>query len=161
MYSSITIANHFINLAQKEGVVITPMKIIKLVYISHGWYLGLTGKNLIPESVQAWRYGPVVTSVYHEFKSYGDNNIISLGKDSSGKYNLPEDTDIKTFLDGVWNIYKIYDGLQLSTLTHMAGSPWDKVFNNPSNKDQPCLLIPNDVIKEHYINKSNGGEIAC
>ena len=36
------------------------MHAIKLVYLCHGWMLGIYGRSLIGEPVEAWRYGPVV-----------------------------------------------------------------------------------------------------
>ena len=43
----------------------TPMHVLKLVYLCHGWCLGFTGEALINEPVEAWTYGPVVPTVYH------------------------------------------------------------------------------------------------
>ena len=43
----------------------TPMHVIKLVYLAHGWMLGFTSRALINEAVEAWTYGPVVPSTYY------------------------------------------------------------------------------------------------
>ncbi|MFQ5632018.1 MAG: Panacea domain-containing protein, partial [bacterium] len=58
MYDSRLIANYFIDFARKDGVAISPMKLQKLVYFAHGYYLAITGQPLIEEEIQAWRYGP-------------------------------------------------------------------------------------------------------
>jgi len=44
MHSSITIANQLIKLAEAEGKTLTPMQLIKLVYLCHAWMLGLYGQ---------------------------------------------------------------------------------------------------------------------
>lgn len=48
----------------------TAMKLQKLLYYCQGYSLGMTGKPLFLESIVAWAYGPVVKSVYKEYKTY-------------------------------------------------------------------------------------------
>ena len=36
------------------------MQVLKLVYYCHAWMLGLYGRPLIRQPIEAWRYGPVV-----------------------------------------------------------------------------------------------------
>jgi len=55
---TLAVANYLIGKAQSEGRSITPMQLIKLVYIAHGWTLGLYDQPLIGEQVEAWTYGP-------------------------------------------------------------------------------------------------------
>ncbi|WP_131993555.1 type II toxin-antitoxin system antitoxin SocA domain-containing protein [Dokdonella fugitiva] len=40
------------------------MQLLKLVYLCHAWTLGLLGRPLLREEVQAWRYGPVFPALY-------------------------------------------------------------------------------------------------
>ncbi|MCB0375635.1 MAG: DUF4065 domain-containing protein, partial [Sinomicrobium sp.] len=74
MYNPVIVANYFLS---KYGVDyhITPMKLVKLVYIAHGWHLGITDNALIDENPEAWKYGPVIPRIYHEFKKFGKNPI--------------------------------------------------------------------------------------
>lgn len=145
------------------GVEITPMKLLKLVYIAHGWHLGIKETPLINEAVQAWKYGPVVESVYHEFKEYGNQPIKKqatvltvLEDDVQIITPSVDDVDSKLFLDSVWNTYSKYSGLQLSTLTHQSDSPWDIVWNKQGGKNKNGSIIPNDLIQAHYKDKMNG-----
>ncbi|QLH42366.1 MAG: DUF4065 domain-containing protein [Coxiellaceae bacterium] len=57
------------------------MKLAKLIYVAHGWSLALNDVPLIDEAVQAWKFGPVIESVYHEFKHFGNDVINSLAID--------------------------------------------------------------------------------
>ena len=41
--------------ASAMGRVLTPMQVLKLVYISHGWMLGLLDQPLVAEAIEAWR----------------------------------------------------------------------------------------------------------
>src|SRR5690242_19451838 len=74
-FSAKAVANEFLKLAKEEHRTLSPMQVIKLVYLAHGWYLAITGRPLLDERVQAWRFGPVVPSIYHEFKKYGNGPI--------------------------------------------------------------------------------------
>lgn len=151
-YSSLEIANYFIKSSQRTGVELTPMKLIKLCYIAHGWCLGLYGKELLDEAVQAWQYGPVITSVYHMFKHYGNNQITEMVR-QGGSYPLPN-PEINPLLDKIWEIYGKYNGVQLSTMTHQPNTPWDIMWNQRNGRNSQSTIIPNDLIKSHYREKA-------
>lgn len=156
MERPVAIANFFIKKAMDEGVEMSLMKLIKLVYIAHGWYLGINGDSLLPESVQAWTYGPVVPSIYHEFKKYGDNKINALEFDiETGTYPMVQNEELKSFLNKIWQVYGKMNGLELSSLTHQRGTPWDIVWNVNKGKNQKSAFIPNNIIMEHYKQKAN------
>ena len=155
MFTSKQIANYFIRVSLSTGEPLTPMKLVKLVYIAHGWHLGLYNKPLISEAVCAWKYGPVIESVYHVFKKYGSNQITAYYQDEEGKYPLPEG-NVTIFLDSVWNAYKEFDGIYLSSITHMEGTPWDIVWNRQGGKHHRSILIPNNLIEKHYRELAHG-----
>lgn len=150
---TISVANFFIGKAQEEGRKITPMQLLKLVYIAHGWHLGLYGTPLIGESAQAWKYGPVIPSVYHDFKHYGKGNIDrqkSIFVDE--KLIVPSVTDdrARDFLSSVWNAYKHLDGWQLSAITHEQGTPWSITWEECGGDHFAGHPIAESLIAEHY-----------
>ena len=64
-YSAKAIANAFLQRAFNEKKAIGQLKLQKLVYIAHGYYLALTGGNpLVNEPFEAWDYGPVNRTLY-------------------------------------------------------------------------------------------------
>lgn len=71
------VANYFLDKAREDGVDLSPMKLQKLIYFAHGWHLAIYGEPLIDESVEAWAWGPVISSIYHDFKKYGRDPITS------------------------------------------------------------------------------------
>ena len=137
-YKAKAIANYFLELGQRDDVALTPMKLQKLIYFAHGWYLAFHGKPLIDERIQAWEFGPVIRTVYDEFKGQGKARIDepALSYELSGsrlvafKPEVPEsDTQTRMLLDRIWEVYKGLTAYQLSTLTHQANSPWEKTYN--------------------------------
>jgi len=145
------VANFFIQKSLDTGIEVTPMKLLKLVYISHGWSLGLLNEPLINEAVEAWQYGPVIPTLYHELKQYGRERVTKLinffewGNLTKGfaTPTIPEDdTRTRTLLNSVWNAYGDKSGLYLSAITHKPATPWSMT---------PLKgIIAQDIIKEHY-----------
>jgi uncharacterized phage-associated protein len=153
--SAIQVANYFVSKSLESGVVLTPMKLIKLVYIAHGWYLGLSDKPLLDEGAQAWKFGPVIETVYHNFKHYKSGQITRMAPTLNRLFSTEnsasvEDIGIKQFLDSVWNSYSRFSGVQLSAMTHEVGTPWHTTWNENGGRDGKSVLIPNDLIKKHY-----------
>ncbi|ATL49434.1 hypothetical protein COR50_20890 [Chitinophaga caeni] len=154
VYPSRAIANYFIRESLRSGVELTPMKLIKLCYIAHGWRLGLYHQELINEGVQAWKYGPVVESIYDDFRHYGTHQITALKANDSYDQDYPmPGEDVLPLLKKVWEVYNKYSGLQLSAMTHQDGTPWDLVWNREGGKDRHAAIIPNNLIQQHYQHK--------
>jgi uncharacterized phage-associated protein len=156
MYKPLAVANFFIGKSLETGIELTNMKLVKLLYIAHGWYLGLADKPLLTEAVQAWKYGPVVMSIYHTFKKYGDRQVMSLESDFDGRHVViptVDDVEVAKFLNRIWDVYNGYSGPQLSTITHEAGSPWDITWNKNGGKNKQSTFIPNDLIAAFYRQK--------
>ena len=164
-YPAAAVANEFLALAKAEGKVLTPMKLQKLVYFAHGWCLALTGKPLIREHVEAWRYGPVIPAIYHEFKEAGNGPISSEAIDlvnEGGKMcfkaasldDYPDDderTNARQIIARVFALYDKYTASQLSNSTHADGTPWQQVYRDGERK----LLISNDTIKTYFQGLAN------
>lgn len=147
-----SIANFFLELAESQGEKISPMKLQKLVYYAHGWFAGHTGQPLINESIEAWQYGPVIPSLYHEFKRYGAGMISSKACAAfpfdPNPVPAPSDENLRRFLSSIWNSYGKYTGIALSEMTHAPGSPWEQTWKaNPGVKG---VDIPFERIAEHF-----------
>lgn len=155
-YEAKAVANYFLDLAEGSRATLSPMKIQKLVYFSHGWHLSIhNGQPLIDEAVQAWTYGPVIPSLYHEFKKYGNGPITSpaLSMEVVGtqiRFVKPGvgDEETMNLLANAWDVYGPMSAIQLSNLTHQPDSPWHQVYSeNPNRKG---LVIPDRLIKDYF-----------
>lgn len=166
------VANYFIDRGLESKVVITPMKLQKLMYYAHGWYLAITNSPLLDENVEAWEYGPVIPSIYHEFKIFGNSKIPTKTSEVNfdGSSGMPRITypsiddcpdkrlneTTKQILDRVWDVYGKYKALQLSTMTHAEGSPWAITWAD--NQGKKNTDIPDNLIRQHFIEKARGNE---
>lgn len=144
MFSAITIADEMLKRAKAKGKALTPLQLMKLVYIAHGWSLGMLGRDLFPDRIEAWKYGPVIPDLYQATKRYGRGPIpIELVGDPE---DSAVDVDTRAFLDDIFSKYGHLSGTALSTLTHKSGSPWHQVYED----GEMGIEIPDDIIRDHY-----------
>lgn len=134
MLSTQVIANTFLYHAFNENIKITPMKLQKLMYFFFREYAKQTGgEQLFSDSFETWKYGPVLTSVYYEFQSFGANPIDKFAKNALGKVQIikvDRNETIKKCWDKVWERYKFCTGPELSTITHRPGTAWSKAVDS-------------------------------
>ncbi len=153
-YSPFSVSRFFLERAVQARVDLTPMKLIKLVYIAHGWNLAILDNPLIFEPIQAWQYGPVIESLYHGFKCFGNAKISSDFMEKIGQPMALQPADSSFSLLGkVWEKYSPVSALQLSALTHQPGTPWDTTWNVQGGKERKGAIIPDDLIKDFYKRK--------
>lgn len=163
-YSPIEVANWFIRHAEKNGERLDPMKLLKLVYLAHGWHLAVRDEPLINETVEAWQHGPVVPSVYHRFKQYGSRPIDRPAKEYRAHEGqlvepmvVPGDAETTDVLERVWQVYGPLSGLSLSALTHQPGSPWDEAWRDAQRKGKVRGMdIPDAAIQRHFVEIAGG-----
>ena len=143
MYSSFDISKKILELAEKEGRKVDPMKLLKLVYIMHGWHLGFTGEPLINDTIQAWKYGPVIPQLYHTIKRFGVNPVDPQLINLYAKKEL--DTETTEFVESIWKVYRDMSGIELSARTHKEGTAWHDTYTGDFN-----VIMTDDDIKAHY-----------
>jgi len=160
-YDVRAIANWFLDRAEKDGEFLTAMKLQKLVYVAHGWYLASRGP-LVHDAVEAWRWGPVFRSLYRQFREFGSDDITTRAtvfdgasledrRISIGDYDTPDAEETAQFLESVWNNYGEYSAGELSDITHREGTPWHTMYKRMGHKIKPFTVIPNEMIKDHYV----------
>ncbi|WP_163410227.1 Panacea domain-containing protein [Flavobacterium ajazii] len=124
-YSSLYMSGEILKRAKEQGEGISNMKLQKLLYIANGLYLAKSGTSLIEEPIKAWKYGPVIEKVYHEFKRYGNQDITSIPLEYQlYNHNVDLDKDAKLSIEFVIEVAKKLNAIQLSNWTHDEKSPW-------------------------------------
>lgn len=150
-YRVIAIANWFIKKALCTAQDIEQLKLMKLVYIAQGLSLARDGVPLYGEPIEAWKYGPVVRSLWEQTQKYGRKPISSELYDEifDEKPQVPEkDKSTVNLLELVWEAFSKYSGVQLSNWTHEEDSPWATSMKEKDN----CLnhIISNELIKNYF-----------
>lgn len=161
-FSAAAVANEFLHLAHRDRKNITPLKMQKLVYFAHGWHLAITGRPLLTEPIQAWKFGPVIPTLYQEFKEYGADPIpfpatayvagqgqVVVRLEHEG---TPEEVQVaRQIIERVWREYGKYTAAQLTTFTHSEDSPWART----PDKEEPGTVISNDEIRDYFLAKAS------
>lgn len=152
--SALSIANYFIDLAHSQGKDIKPLRLMKLVYIAHGFMLAILNRSVLNprfDKVEAWKYGPVIPSVYHSFKIYGNKpimkktTIFTSEQDDKRNVNVDivepilEDEGAKKICNFVYLRYKNFTDWQLVDFLHKPQSPWGLSYKEGENNEIPDL----------------------
>jgi uncharacterized phage-associated protein len=153
MHKAVKVANEFIKIGTNCGKPLTPMQVIKLVYIAHGLKLGFLKESLIEDDVEAWKYGPVIDSVYQPLKMYRGDKITCEIKLQSSEILPKEDKDI---IEGTFNRYGYLSGAQLSALTHQKDTPW-RITWDKWGQYSPGVVIPKTLIQNYYEQRIKAG----
>lgn len=130
-YDPTLISNNILQRAFREGVDVSPMKLQKILYFTASEYAKETGRPLLSDTFEAWQYGPVVSTVFQEFKSFSGRGIQAYAKDATGQSFIADETGddaLRNALDRVWEATRNLGAIFLSQLTHREGSAWHKAF---------------------------------
>jgi uncharacterized phage-associated protein len=160
-YSPGAIVNWFLRRAFHDNKPFTHLKLQKLLFFAHAGFLARYDRLLIDEPAEAWQYGPVFSSVYHEYKRFGSHTIpvyppeFMKELDFSGErtvlreYNVQRDDEqVNVFLQQIWEKYSSWDATKLSEKSHEKGSPWDTT--KASDPRLKKMDISHKEIKEYY-----------
>lgn len=140
VYDARAIASYLLGKASPHGL--DALQVMKLTYIVHGFTLAVLGKPLLEDDVEAWKFGPVIRSVYSVLPS-GRWPFLTLLQ----PVFIPEiEQRDKGVVDAVFEKYGQLSGLYLSTLTHRTGSPWHRTWTAYGKN----AVIPKDLIQQHY-----------
>jgi uncharacterized phage-associated protein len=109
--------------------IITNLKLQKIMYFLEAYYMVIesTETNLFDSEWCAWDYGPVSKKLYEYYRKYGSLEITLSEEEISIANNLPENN--KKYIEKVYKIFGGLNAYDLVSLTHMKGSPWEKIKN--------------------------------
>ncbi len=126
-----------------------------MVYFAYGWIIAAEGEKLFYDRIEAWKYGPVIPSLYHQLKQYGRSRIIKkimdydFYEDKFYYWKLNPNTSTENWIKKVWDNYKSLSAEKMIDLTHKPGTPWcETILNKGFNAE-----IDDDLIRDHFSKK--------
>jgi uncharacterized phage-associated protein len=152
-YRPLALANYLIRWHGYEDGI-DHMKLQKLVYLAHGWWLAYHDDLVVTERPQVWRYGPVFPSMYRALSGSGERPIRFPQRETP--FGSPpdiddDDHDVTGLMDWVWSRYGGYTAIRLSDMTHQPGTPWRVMAERHRFQAPPNLEIPDDITKQYFL----------
>lgn len=142
--SPLILCNNLLERGKRDGIPITSMKLQKLLYYVSVKYLRETGTAPIAEQFQVWKYGPVLASVYGQFRAYQDRPIRKPVLNHKGKVPVVDEDAapvLAACLEYAWRRLGRCSGRELSQRTCQEGSGWHWAYQNGEE------LIPWEAVK--------------
>lgn len=139
-YKALDIANKIISKTDLEhGDTISNLKLQKMMYYQQGFHLAYFGTPLFDEDIVAWQYGPVVPSVYKEYKSFESNSI------STSKEGISLSDDEEELFNNVYEEYNQFSAVALMKMTHEE-SPWKTTeINSVISRDKMIAFFKTQI----------------
>lgn len=127
---------------------VSNLKLQKILYLAHQVYLGRNnGEPMIDGMFEAWDYGPVVPSLYHDVKMFGKDAIQDVFFLAGDEEKSPEGM----YLEEACHKLLPLSAAQLVAATHIKGGAWDLCYSHGYSN----TIIPNEKILKEY-NNNNG-----
>lgn len=139
-YKALDIANKIISKTDLEhGDTISNLKLQKMMYYQQGFHLAYFGTPLFDEDIVAWQYGPVVPSVYQEYKSFESNSI------STSKEGIALSDDEEELFNNVYEEYNQFSAVALMKMTHEE-TPWKTTeINSVISRDKMAAFFKTQI----------------
>lgn len=131
------VANYLI---QQNDIGITHRELQKILYYAQGFYLAENNEPLFDGEFDAWKFGPVNTSIWGRFRNFGYSNL-----------HVPADIEInsldplkKTFLVSILGTFLVLGQSKLIEMSH-TDYTWESNYIPGMNK-----RIPQEEIKDFF-----------
>lgn len=147
MYSAHDIACYIVYSEYMNNRRVSNLRLQKLLYFVQLFYCAATGNVCFNDRMEAWQYGPVVPSIYFEYKSFGADNIVPMF-DNCHDHISREDCD---FIDGILSECAAKTNTDLVNITHNQ-DPWRDAYNHVGSR-----VISNEAI-QRFVAKRTGRE---
>lgn len=150
------LANLLLDWGDADAVQISPMKLQKLVFFLHADFLVKHGRALIKQEFEAWDHGPVIPSLYAEFKRFKNKAITTRAEafDPLQAATITAacdlDADDLRLVRELYDFYKKLSAFELSRRSHDFDGVWRQARSLFSNGLNMSRRVSNDLIVAHH-----------
>lgn len=129
---------------EARGWSVSNLEINKILYLAHMLMLGRSdgAEQLVTENFQAWDYGPVLPTVYHRAKAFGNEAVQDVFRAFPSINDTAEANIIEEAVEATSNMRPG----ALIAVTHWNNGAWAK-FYAPGIRN---AIIPNEAILDEY-----------
>ncbi len=117
-YNALDVAKFVVNECREAKKPVDNLKLQKILYFLWIDYYKLTGKKLFEDRIEAWKYGPVIVTVYRKYRSCVAEPILFEEESSLSD-------DDKAILKPLIEKYNGWTVSKLVRDTHEKNGPWD------------------------------------
>lgn len=155
-YDARAIANLVLRESWARGLEVTNLKLQKLLFLCHAFFLVEKGKPLTRGQFLAWKFGPVHREAYDAFQSFGKDTIRTEAVHTNPVTGVetrlvaPDDREVVDIVQKIVNFYGSWSASELVRLTHAKNGPWHYVVSAAAKSANMGLKISDDIIVKHF-----------
>ena len=148
------VCKYFILKGIKSNAPVTQISLQKLLYFAQGIHLAKYNESLFVDPIYAWKYGPVVHSMYKHFRVFGNRAMDFQTVTEILGEEFFEDSDNlsieeKSSLDMTWTTFGKRTPFELVRITHLDGSPWNTIVKL-HGEDARDVVIPTEDMTKYF-----------
>lgn len=138
--SAMDIARYIVHKCIDDGHPISNLQLQKILYFIQKDFLQKESRLAFSDSIEAWKFGPVVPEVYYHYSGFGAMPItIELSP------NVSLNSEDKSKVDEIVDKLRSYSPWELVEITHKPGGAWDKAVQTGCGYHD---IIPISAIRE-------------
>jgi len=153
-YGADQIAKFFLSLTDPEDNDVSNLKLQKLCYYAQGLCTAMRGVPLFGDRIEAWDHGPVVPSLYHQYKQHGSQPIPVVTD-----FNRKELADVdRQALSDIYDYYAQFSAWRLRNMTHDE-APWADASKRANREISVTALVEyfSQQVDDNYARRLYGG----
>ena len=139
--AAVAYSNAVLGECENRAIYLSPLKLQKLIYLNYAIKLKNGGSFVEDLDFQAWRYGPVIDSIYYEYRHFGSDIIRDYLYYKGKRYELPDTRDVEECVSKYGHLH----GYHLIDIVHRRDGAWWKSYIKGENHS-----IPHTEIKREF-----------
>ena len=142
MYTANNVTNYILRYYHSKDVWISNLKLQKILYFLQAQFMVSRGYPLFSDPIQAVDWGPMIESVYHNYKIFGAASIPIIYEENYPYFIDGEDMKL---IGEVLDYVEPYSATTLLSFIHNQ-TPWKKAYYGGRG------YISNNDLREYFKN---------